>query len=104
MALSIPRAPLREPRFHTELAIFGVLGAAFLALLLATPHSAPSDVDRALMQDVQGIPWGSFGFIPRLGSDLGGGIYGAYLMPALAAVTFAATRQWRLLALVAAVF
>jgi membrane-associated phospholipid phosphatase len=56
------------------------------------------------MRDVQGIPWGSLSFIPRLGSDVGGGVYGAYLMPAVAGVGFAATRQWRLLGLLAAVF
>jgi membrane-associated phospholipid phosphatase len=104
MALSLPRTQATNSRLFTELAIFGTLSAAFLALLLVTPHGDPSGVDRALMRDIQGIPWGSFSFIPHLGSDIGGGMYGAYLMPAVAGVTFAATRQWRLLALLAAVF
>ena len=90
MALSLPRTQATNSRLFTELAIFGTLSAAFLALLLVTPHGDPSGVDRALMRDIQGIPWGSFSFIPHLGSDIGGGMYGAYLMPAVAGVTFAA--------------
>ncbi|MEX1103326.1 MAG: phosphatase PAP2 family protein [Dehalococcoidia bacterium] len=104
MALTFPQAHARNSRLLTEVVIFGMLGCAFLALLAGTPHGDPSGIDRALMRDVQGIPWGSFSFIPRLASDIGGGIYGAYLAPAVAAVVFTVTRQWRLLALLAAVF
>lgn len=104
MALTLSQVQPRNSRLLTELAIFGTLGVAFLALLVGTPHGDPSGIDRALMRDVQGIPWGSFAFIPQLGSDIGGGVYGTLVVPALAATLFAATRQWRLLALLAAVF
>jgi membrane-associated phospholipid phosphatase len=104
MALTLSQPQPRNSRLLTELAIFGTLGAAFLTLLVLTPHGDPSSVDRAVMQDVQAIPWGAFAFIPRLGSDVGGGIYGAYLAPVIAACVFAVTRQWRLLALIVAVF
>jgi undecaprenyl-diphosphatase len=104
MTLALRRLPTPNARIFNELLIFGGLSAAFLALLLTAPHTHPSPFDRVLMRDVQGIPWGSFSFIPRLGSDIGGGLYGAYLVPALLGVAFAGTRQWRLLGLLAAVF
>ncbi len=93
-----------HPSLISEGLIFGGLSAAFLALLVGFPHAAPSALDRALMADVQGLPWGRFSFIPRLGSDVGGGVYGSYLVPAMAGTFFAATRRWKLLALLALVF
>lgn len=104
MALSLPRPQTPTSRLLNELLIFGGLSAAFLLLLVSVPHAHPSTLDRTLMRDIQGIPWGSFSFIPRLGSEVGGGMYGAYVFPAIAGVAFAATRQWRLLALLLVVF
>ena len=56
------------------------------------------------MSDVQGVPWGKFSFIPRLGSDIGGGVYGSYVVPGVVGAFFAATRRWRLLALLGLIF
>jgi undecaprenyl-diphosphatase len=66
--------------------------------------AAPTTFDRWVAGSIQSIPWGAFEAIPRAGSDLGGGVYGFYVIPAVAAVVFAALRRWRLLALLLAVF
>jgi undecaprenyl-diphosphatase len=39
-----------------------------------------------------------------LSSDIGGGLYGQYLLPAIVGAVFVTTRQWRLLAVLGAVF
>lgn len=95
--------PLRDA-WIWECGFVGAPLAAFLTLLLVVNHSAPTSLDLQLARDIQAIPWGALDFIPRLGSDLGGGVFGLYLAPGLAAAGFAARRQWRLLALLVAVF
>ena len=87
-----------------EAGIVGALIVAFLALLLFVDHSAPTSFDRRFAAEIQAIPWGRLAFVPRLGSDLGGGVIGFYAAPAIAAVAFVAWRRWRLLALLLAVF
>lgn len=87
-----------------EAAVVGGLTAAFLSLLLVVGLSAPTSFDRWLAGVIQAIPWGGLAFVPRVGSDLGGGVYGFYVVPALAAGTFITLRRWRLLALLIAVF
>ena len=95
------------PSRHTlkrELLLVGAPLLAFLALLLVVVQAAPTTFDRSLAQDLQAIAWGPFAFIPQFASDLGGGLYGMYLLPAAVATGFALTRRWRLLALVIAAF
>lgn len=87
-----------------EVSLWGGVVAIFFTLLLAIDHTAPTGFDRRLAGAVQSIPWGELAFIPRLGSDVGGGVYGFYMAPALVGVYLAVTRRWRALALVAAVF
>jgi membrane-associated phospholipid phosphatase len=82
----------------------GGLSAAFFGLLLLVNFSAPTSFDRWFAGQVQSIPWGSLAFIPRIGSDLGGGAYGFYLVPGLVAAGFVVRRRWGLLALLLAVF
>lgn len=86
------------------LASIALSSAAFLTLLLVLDRSAPPAFDRWLYGAIQGIGWGDLAFVPRLGSDLGGGIYGFVLVPAAVAIAFAVLRRWRLLALLLAVF
>jgi membrane-associated phospholipid phosphatase len=87
-----------------EAVLVGALVAAFVTVMLAVNHPDPTGFDRRLAGAIQSIPWGSFSFIPRIGSDIGGGVYGFYVIPALAAAGFIAFRRWRLLALLEAVF
>ncbi|MGH2533327.1 MAG: phosphatase PAP2 family protein [Thermomicrobiales bacterium] len=87
-----------------ECAIVGGLAAAFLTLLLIVNHAAPTSLDRRLAEEIQAIPWGTLAFVPRLGSEFGGGLYGFYLFPAAAAAIFVLLRHWRLLALLLAVY
>ena len=87
-----------------ELGIIGGLAAAFLTLLLVVTQAAPTAFDRRFAGEIQAIPWGALAFVPRLGSEVGGGVFGLYVAPAGAAVAFAARRRWRLLALLLAVF
>ena len=87
-----------------EAAIVGGLAGTFVLLLLVVIASAPTPLDRRLGGSIQSIPWGELAFIPRVGSDLGGGVYGFYLVPTLAACVFAALWRWRLVALLLAVF
>ncbi|MGD9890151.1 MAG: phosphatase PAP2 family protein, partial [Dehalococcoidia bacterium] len=60
--------------------------------------------DRWFTNAIQSIPWGAFGFVPDLGSDLGAGAYGFFVVPGLVATGFALTRRWRMLALLVVVF
>jgi membrane-associated phospholipid phosphatase len=92
------------PAVLWEAFVVGGLAVAFLTLLLAIDHSAPTAFDRRFADQIQAIPWGALAFVPRLASDLGGGLYGFYLAPALAAFAFAALRRWRLLALLLGVY
>jgi membrane-associated phospholipid phosphatase len=80
------------------------LVAAFLTLLFAVDHANPSGIDRHLARAIQAIRWGELAFLPRLASDMGGGVYGFYVVPALMGAWFAATRRWRMLVLLVAVF
>jgi membrane-associated phospholipid phosphatase len=64
---------------------------------------APSPADRAFTGAVQGLPSG-FSSVAWLGSEVGGGLYGTIVVPALAATWFVARRQWKLLALLGAAF
>ena len=96
-------APVRDA-WLWELGLLGGLAAAFVTLLLVVAQAAPTAFDRRLAAEIQAIPWGSLAFVPRLGSELGGGVFGLYVVPAGAAVAFAARRRWRLLALLLAVF
>lgn len=88
----------------SEIAIVGILAGAFLALLLLVHRSAPTAFDRRFADDIQAIPWGRFAVIPEVGSELGGGIVGFYIAPALVAAAFVALKRWRLLALLGAVY
>ncbi len=104
--LSRLAAAVRAKRrvYLCEAALVGSLTAAFLTLLLVVSVSAPTSVDRRLGGAIQSIPWGDLAFIPRIGSDLGGGVYGFYLVPALVTSGFVALRRWRLVALLLAIF
>jgi membrane-associated phospholipid phosphatase len=93
-----------SPAVLWETIVVGSLAAAFLTLLLIVDRSAPTAFDRRYADQIQAIPWGALAFVPRLASDLGGGLYGFYLAPALTALAFAALRRWRLLALLLAVY
>jgi undecaprenyl-diphosphatase len=90
--------------FTRDIIVVAGLVAAFLTLLGIVSLGAPTSLDRYLAGQIQAIPWGSLAFIPRLGSDLGGGVYGFYVVPAVAATTLGALRRWRLLALLLGVF
>ena len=87
-----------------ECGIVGGLFAAFLTLLLVVNYSAPTSLDRRLTGEIQAIPWGALEFVSRLGSDLGGGVFGIVVAPAVVAAGFATWRRWRLLVLLLAVF
>lgn len=87
-----------------ELGVVGGLAAAFLALLIVVNRSAPTSFDRWLAAEIQAIPWGALALVPRLGSEVGGGRFGFYVLPAAAAAVFALRRRWRLLALLVAVY
>jgi undecaprenyl-diphosphatase len=87
-----------------EILLVGAPLIAFLALLFIVVQTQPTGIDRELARDIQAFGWGSLAFVPKFGSDLGGGIYGMYLLPAIVSAGFAVTRRWRLLALVVAAF
>jgi undecaprenyl-diphosphatase len=91
-------------RLLHECLLVGVPLLAFVALLFIVIQAQPTGFDQQLARDIQAFGWGSLEFLPRFGSDLGGGIYGMYLLPAAVSAGFAITRRWRLLALVAAAF
>jgi undecaprenyl-diphosphatase len=91
-------------RVARELLFIGAPLIAFVALLLIVTQSQPTALDRTMIQDLQAFSWGPLSFVPQLSSDVGGGLYGLYILPAIVAATFVATRQWRLLAVLGAVF
>jgi membrane-associated phospholipid phosphatase len=97
-----PIAPDRSALLR-ECVVLGGLAAAFATLLLLVARSAPTSFDRRWAAEIQAIPWGELAFVPRLGSDLGGGVSGAYLVPAIVVAGFVAFRQWRPLLLLGAV-
>jgi undecaprenyl-diphosphatase len=97
--LKLPLHPV-----HREFVILGGLAGTFMLLLLTVVLWAPSGFDRAVGGAIQSIPWHGFRFVPRFGSDLGGGVYGAFLAPAAIGAFLATTRRWKLLALLGAVF
>ena len=98
-------APLRRRDAWTrETSIVGGLVVPFLLLLFIVERSAPTRFDRWLVGEIQAFPWGDFAFVPQLGSDIGGGVFGLYIAPAGAAAAFLALRSWRLLALLVSVF
>ncbi len=86
------------------MAIVGILSLAFMALLVAVPHSEPGGFDRRWGAEIQSIPWGDLRVIPELGSEIGGGVIGFYVAPAMLAGALAWKRQWTLLGLLGAVF
>jgi membrane-associated phospholipid phosphatase len=92
-------APLRR-----ELPLLAGLSAGFVALLVIVLNGPPTGADRWLEGQIQSIPWGAFSFIPRLWSDVGGGVYGFYIIPALVGAVLAVKREWKLLALLGGVF
>jgi undecaprenyl-diphosphatase len=76
----------------------------FLALLLVATFWQPTGPDRWLVERMQDLPWGFLEFLPRLGSDVGGGRFAFYLVPAIAATVFIVLRRWELLALLGALY
>lgn len=103
MSISQMTVPSRG-RLFRELLLIGLPTLAFLTLLFIVIQTQPTSLDRELARDLQSLAWGPLEFLPRFGSDLGGGVYGMYLLPAVVSTGFAMTRQWRLLALVVAAF
>jgi undecaprenyl-diphosphatase len=87
-----------------EIGLVGGLVVGFVALLLVVIRAAPTAFDRRWAAEIQAIPWGELAFVPHLGSDLGGGVYGAFLAPTLTAGAFVVGRRWREFALLGAVF
>ena len=87
-----------------EVGLVGGMVVGFVALLLVVSQAAPTAFDRHWAAEIQAIPWGELAFVPHLGSDLGGGLYGALVAPALTAGAFVVGRRWRQLALLGAVF
>src|SRR5262245_49517262 len=105
MMLTRPAANVFERAvWIRELAVVGGLSAAFLSLLGLVARSAPTAFDRRWMPELQAIPWGELAFVPRLGSDLGGGWIGLIVAPALVVATFAGLLRWRLFLLLGAIF
>jgi undecaprenyl-diphosphatase len=98
----IPWLPLHHWRH--EALVYAALGGTFALLAALMVMGAPTGADRWLGARIQDIPWGSLGVIPRLGSEVGGGPVGFYVVPAVAAVVLAAKRMWIPLALLGAVF
>jgi membrane-associated phospholipid phosphatase len=87
-----------------EASVVGILLGTFLALVLILDHPNPTALDRRLAGAIQSVSWGALSFIPGVGSDVGGGPFGFYVVPAIVAVGFAAFRRWRLLALLLLIF
>jgi undecaprenyl-diphosphatase len=98
------RFRLPSSRVAREMLFIGAPLTAFVALLLLVAQSHPTTLDRTLIQDLQAFSWGSWSFVPQLSSDVGGGLYGLYILPAIVAAVMVTTRQWRLLAVLGAVF
>ena len=87
-----------------ELSVVGPLAVPFLLLMVLMAFANPTSFDRTLASDLQGIPWGGLRFIPRAGSEIGGGAPGMYWAPLTLAAVLAATKRWRWLALLGVVF
>lgn len=98
------RGPFRPARIVREIAFSGALVLSFVGLLGVVAEWAPTSLDQAILVRLQSIPWGDFVFIPRFGSDLGGGIYGFFVLPAVVSSVFALKRHWHLFALIVALF
>jgi undecaprenyl-diphosphatase len=90
--------------WQCELLVVVGLIAAYLILLFMIDHTAPTTFDRWFTDAIQSIPWGAFGFVPDLGSDLGAGADGFFVVPGPVATGFALARRWRLLALLVVLF
>jgi undecaprenyl-diphosphatase len=86
-----------------ELAVSAALAGTFGLLMLTVVAGAPTAFDRWLAGYIQAIPW-NIAAIPQFASDVGGGLYGTYLVPVTGAVVLGARKQWRALALLASVF
>lgn len=87
--------------WRVDAALLGALLALFAVLATIVTTGGPTDIDRRLALGIQGLPGTRAAF--QLASDVGGGMYGFYVVPALTAAVLAAFRQWRLVALVAIV-
>ncbi|MFN0147321.1 MAG: phosphatase PAP2 family protein [Dehalococcoidia bacterium] len=87
-----------------EALLVGVPMLAFLALLVVVAKSAPTGFDRSLAGSLQSLSWGPQTTLAGTISDVGGGPWGFYVIPALVAVFLAAKREWRLLVPLVAVF
>lgn len=101
--LSPSRSTIHSP-VARHAVVVGALSTVFLTLLWIVQRAAPTEIDLALAREIQGIPWGGFAFIPRWGSEIGGGLIGFYLAPVALALGFILVRSWRYLALLCAVF
>jgi undecaprenyl-diphosphatase len=84
--------------------LLAALVLPFLALLLLVALWQPTGPDRWLGERMQDIPWGALEFLPRTGSDVGGGRFAFYLVPAIAATLFIVLRRWELLVLLGALY
>lgn len=98
------RMTLRSSFLVREILLIGLPIAVFLGLLAVVVLAAPTSFDRDLAGRLQSIPWGPLDYIPVLASDIGGGVYGFYIIPAAAAAFLASRRQWALLVPLVAVF
>lgn len=99
-----PATMWRTPALRREAAFVGLPLLVFLGLLAIVTRAAPTGFDRELGGALQSIPWGPLHVVPAAGSDIGGGVYGTYLFPAMLGAFVAARRQWRWLVPLAAVF
>ena len=93
-------ARFSEP-LRRELLLVGPLATGFAILLAIVLRGEPTGPDREFTQAIQGF---GLNFLPWLGSEIGGGLYGTVVVPALAGMWFVARRQWKLLALLGAAF
>ena len=100
-ALSTWQRPSMEA---IERVLLTAIVCAFLMLLVIVDVAGPTAFDRWLAGQIQGIQWGGLDFLPALGSEVGGGMTGFFLVPLLVAGGFAIRRQWRLVVLIGAVY
>jgi membrane-associated phospholipid phosphatase len=87
-----------------ERVLLTAIVCAFLTLLIIVDMAGPTALDRWLAGQIQGIQWGGLDFLPALGSEVGGGATGFFLVPLLVAGGLAVRRQWRLVALIGGVY
>ena len=87
-----------------EALLVGLPALLFAGLLLIVVENAPTGFDRDLAGRMQAVSWGPADSLPALVSDIGGGVYGFYLLPALLGLFLAWKREWRLLIPLAALF